>query len=149
MLSFVSHAPATANAVLAIEFTMGAALIAGTMLARRKRFKAHAICQTSVVLLNLIIIFAFMVPSFHTAVLPGILAHPTRSYYLLATMHGILGVIAELFGIYVVLVAGTKLLPQWLRFTRYKLWMRAALIFWWLDLLLGLAVYARWYLRWQ
>lgn len=32
---------------------MGAALIAGSCLAKRKRYAAHGICQTSVLLLNL------------------------------------------------------------------------------------------------
>jgi hypothetical protein len=48
-------------------------------------------------------------------------------------------------GVYLLLAAGTSLLPKQLRLTRYKLWMRAALVIWWLVLLLGLATYIRWY----
>jgi hypothetical protein len=43
------------------------------------------------------------------------------------------------------LAAGTNILPQRFRFTRYKLWMRSAVVLWWLVLLLGLATYGRWY----
>src|SRR5690349_24754680 len=103
---------------------MGLALIGGTILARRKHFKAHAWCQATVVLLSLVVIASFMVPSFHRGVMPGIPSRLGRSYYLLATLHGIFGLTAELFGLYILLVAGTKLLPQQLRFTRYRPWMR-------------------------
>lgn len=146
-LNWQSAAPPAANAALAVETVMGAALIGGTWLTRRKRFRAHAICQTAVVLLNLAVIALFMVPSFHRAVMPGIPSHLGRSYYLLATAHGAFGIIAELLGLYILLVAGTRILPEWVRFTCYKPWMRAALALWWLDLLLGLATYVRWYVR--
>ena len=140
-----SAAPPATNAVLVVEITMGIALIGGAVLARRRRFKAHAWCQAAIVLLNLVVIASFMAPSFQRRVAPGIPSHLGRSYYLLAVCHGILGVIAELFGLYILLVAGTKFLPEHLRFTRYKTWMRMALLLWWLDLILGLATYFRWY----
>jgi uncharacterized membrane protein YozB (DUF420 family) len=140
-----SAAPLTAKVVLVIEVIMGLALLGGMVLARSKRFKAHAWCQSAVVLLNLVVIASFMVPSFHRGVEPGIPSHLGRSYYLLATLHGTLGIAAELLGLYVLLVAGTKFLPERLRFTRYEAWMRLALVAWWLDLLLGLATYYRWY----
>jgi hypothetical protein len=57
-----------------------------------------------------------------------------------------MGCIAELLGLYIVLAAGTKILPESLRFVRYKPWMRTALVIWWLALMLGFTTYARWYL---
>src|SRR5579859_249519 len=140
-----SAAPPAANVVLLVEIAMGVALIGGAVLARRRRFKAHAWCQAAVVLLNLVVIASFMAPSFQRGVVPGIPSHLGRSYYFLAVCHGILGLIAELFGLYILLVAGTKFLPESFRFTRYKVWMRMALVLWWLDLILGLATYFRWY----
>ena len=142
---FGSAASLAANVVLAVEVMMGLALIGGTVLARRKRFKAHAWCQSSVVLLNLLVIASFMVPSFYRGVEPGIPSHLGRPYYLLATLHGSLGIAAELFGLYVLLVAGTKLLPERFRFKYYKRWMWTALLLWWLDLVLGIGLYYRWY----
>jgi uncharacterized membrane protein YozB (DUF420 family) len=140
-----NNAPLSADAILLSEITMGVALIAGGFLARCKRYKAHAWCQSAVVLLNLVLIAAFMAPSFGRAVLPGLPRHFGRSYYWLATVHGMLGICAELLALYVLLVAGTKLMPQCFRFVRYKLWMRSTLALWWLVLLLGLATYGRWY----
>jgi hypothetical protein len=40
---------------------------------------------------------------------------------------------------------GTSLLPEKVRITNYKLWMRSALILWWVVLLLGFATFTRWY----
>ena len=125
---------------------MGVALLAGAWLARTGRYRAHAWCQSVVVLLNLVAVIVVMVPSFRTHVLPRIPARLNRSYYFLGTAHAILGMIAELLAIYVLLAVGTKLLPESLRLRRYKLWMRSALALWWLVLLLGAATYARWYI---
>ena len=37
------------------------------------------------------------------------------------------------------------MLPEKLRITRYKAWMRTVLLLWWLVVLLGFATYVRWY----
>ena len=47
---------------LVVQFIMGAALVAGAALAKKKRYTAHGICQTSVLLLNLIMIALVMLP---------------------------------------------------------------------------------------
>jgi uncharacterized membrane protein YozB (DUF420 family) len=140
-----SAAPLAADGVLVTEFVMGLALTAGAMLARRRRFRAHACCQGAVVLLNLVLVAAYMVPSFRRAVALGLPTHLGRSYYWLATAHGLMGTAAELLALYVLLVAGTQVLPRRLRFGRYKLWMRTTLVLWWCVLVLGLAMYIRWY----
>jgi uncharacterized membrane protein YozB (DUF420 family) len=65
--------------------------------------------------------------------------------YALATAHATLGMITEIAGLYILLAAGTSVLPEKFRITKYKLWMRTVLVLWWVVLLLGLATYARWY----
>jgi uncharacterized membrane protein YozB (DUF420 family) len=139
-------APLSADVTLAIEIAMGLTLVLGMLLARRQRYRAHAWCQTAVVALNLIVIAQLMVPSFRSQVAPKIPARLARSYYTVATGHAMMGCIAELLGLYIMLAAGTKILPESLRFVRYRLWMRIALVIWWFALLLGLTTYARWYL---
>jgi len=138
-------APLSADVTLAIEFAMGVTLLLGMMLARRQRYRAHAWCQSSVVLLNGVLIAVAMIPSFHERVLPKVPEKLDRSFYALATAHAALGSLAEAGGLYVALAAGTNLLPERLRLTNYKVWMRSVLILWWLALLLGLATYIRWY----
>jgi len=138
-------APLAADVVLLLEIGMGVGLLIGAWLARRKRFRQHAWCQSAIVLLNLAVILVAMTPSFRSQVLPRIPAKLGRPYFALATVHAGLGTITELAGLYILLCAGTRLLPEKLRLTQYKAWMRGVLVFWLLVLLLGFATYVRWY----
>jgi uncharacterized membrane protein YozB (DUF420 family) len=139
-------APRYADLVLLLEIVMGVGLLIGAVLARMQRFRHHAWCQSVIVLLNLIVIVLVMVPSFHDQVIPKIPAKLGKAYYALATTHAALGSVAEIGGLYVLLAAGTKILPPKFRITKYKVWMRSVLVLWWLVLLLGLATYTRWYI---
>src|SRR5262249_60732994 len=55
---------------LVLQLLMGLALLLGMWLARRQRFRAHGICQSSVMLLNLLLIASIMLPSFPLQTLP-------------------------------------------------------------------------------
>ena len=138
-------APLRADLVLLLEVAMGVALLIGARLARMRMYRWHAWCQSAVVLLNLAVILLVMTPSFGERVAPRIPAKLNKTFYALATAHAALGSIAEIGGLYLVLAAGTKILPQRLCFTNYKPWMRSVLVLWWLVLLLGVATYIRWY----
>jgi plastocyanin/uncharacterized membrane protein YozB (DUF420 family) len=138
------NAPWLASANLIAQLAMGAALLAGMWLARRKRFRAHGICQATVVILNLVPIFYYMLPVFRRGVLPNVPSKLNDSYYAVSTSHAALGTVAELLGLYIILVAGTNLLPQALRFKKWKRWMRAELIIWWLVIGLGIGTYFVW-----
>jgi uncharacterized membrane protein YozB (DUF420 family) len=128
-----------------VQLAMGGALIVGVILARKKRYRAHGACQTTVLLLNVWMIALTMWPSFREQVVPRIPKALERSYYAIATIHMLLGTSAELLGIYIVLVAGTELVPPLLRFTNWKRWMRIELVLWWLALTWGLGTYYEWY----
>src|SRR5215831_6675757 len=117
-------APLSADVTLVIEIAMGVALILGMLLARRQSYRAHHWCQSAVVALNLIVIAVVMAPTFRSQVAPKIPERLARPYYAVAAGHAVVGSIAELLGSYIVLVAGTKILPKGLRLVRYKLWMR-------------------------
>ena len=130
---------------LVIQIGMGLALIFGAFLARAKRYVAHGVCQATVLVLNLVMITLVMWPSFHIQVLPGLPKHFGKRHYSIAIAHGILGVAAELLGIYILLVAGTGIVPQAWRFQRWKLWMRIELTLWWVVLLAGSWTYGSWY----
>jgi len=131
---------------LVIQIAMGMALLVGMMLARQQRFHAHMVCQSSVMLLNLVLICLIMLPSFRRQVVPHIPAGLREAYYAIAALHAGLGTIAELLGLYIVLRAATNLVPARLRFQNYKAWMRTTLGLWWGVVLLGLGTYAIWYL---
>jgi hypothetical protein len=138
-------APRAVNVVLVLEIAMGVGLLVGARLARKRRFRQHAWCQSAVVLLNFAVIAVMMIPSFHVHVLPRIPAKLGKAYYGLATTHAAIGTVTELAGLYVLLSAGTSVLPEKWRITKYKAWMRSVLEPWWAMLLLGIATYTRWY----
>jgi Ca2+/H+ antiporter len=139
-------APFYADLVLLLEIAMGLALLVGGFLAHLRKFQAHAWCQSVVVLLNTAIIALAMLPTFHLQVSPRIPRKLYKDFYALATAHAVLGAIVECAGLYILLAAGTTLMPERLRLTRYKLWMRVVLAGWWAVILLGVATYARWYI---
>ena len=138
-------APFYADVILLLELAMGIGLLVGMVLARRRQFRAHAVCQSSIVMLNLAVIAFTMIPSFRSHVSPKIPLRLGKPFYALATGHSALGSIAEIAGLYILLSAGTSVLPKKLRLSNYKLWMRTLLVLWCLVLLLGFATYARWY----
>jgi uncharacterized membrane protein YozB (DUF420 family) len=138
-------APFGADLNLVVQLVMGIALIVGALLAKYKRYRAHGICQTSVLLLNLLMIGLVMWPSFQQQVKPALSKAFHKWYYKVATIHAALGIGAEILGLYIVIVAGTNVLPQWLRFKDWKLWMRTELVLWTIVLVSGVATYYAWY----
>jgi uncharacterized membrane protein YozB (DUF420 family) len=138
-------APAYADMTLLLEIAMGVGLLIGALLARLRHFRGHAWCQSLIVLLNLGAIVFTMIPSFRVHVGPKIPLKLGKAYYALATAHAALGTITEIAGLYILLAAGTSVLPEKFRIAKYKAWMRTVLVLWWLVLLLGFATYGRWY----
>jgi uncharacterized membrane protein YozB (DUF420 family) len=138
-------APLYADVTLLLEIAMGVGLLVGALLARLRRFRLHAWCQSVIVLLNLVVIALTMIPSFRVHVSPKIPLRLGKAYYALATAHAALGSVTQIAGLYILLAAGTRVLPEKFRITNYKAWMRTVLALWWVVLLLGLATYGRWY----
>ena len=125
-----------ADITLLLEMGMGAGLLAGALLARAGRIRFHAVCQSVIVLLNLTLIVLTMFPAFHRQILPELPGRIGKPYYALAATHATLGGVAEIGGLYILLAAGTDLLPKKFRITRYKFWMRSVLVVWWIVLFL-------------
>jgi uncharacterized membrane protein YozB (DUF420 family) len=89
---------------LVVQFVMGAALTAGVLLAKRKWYRAHGICQTTVLLLNLLMIGLVMWPTFRQQVKPTLPKVLHKWYFAAPTIHAVLGMTAELLGLYIVVV---------------------------------------------
>jgi Ca2+/H+ antiporter len=99
-----------------VQVVMGVALIAGAVLAKRKRYTAHGICQTTVLFLSLGMIALVMWPWRQHQLRPA-LAESLHEMVLRGGYDSfLLGGAAELLGLYIVIVAGTSVLPQSLRF---------------------------------
>lgn len=148
MMAWLGTGPGrTAGLTLLVELAMAVTLVIGMFLARAKKYRAHGRTQATVLLLNLAVIGSVMAPSFHRQV-SGHLTSGWRDWFYAAPMiHAGLATVVELLGLYVILVAGTKMLPKRYRFTNYKLWMRTTLILWWVVVALGAGVYSVWYVQ--
>ena len=133
-----------ADVNLIVQLVMGLALLLGMILARRRLYRAHAMCQGGVMLLNLAMIALIMLPPFASDIVPGLPQRLSQSYYFFPTLHAILGSAAQLLGLYILIRAGTNLLPRALCFRNYRLWMRTALALWWIVILFGIATYYVW-----
>ena len=135
-----------ADVNLIVQLAMGGALSIGVILAKQKRYRAHGACQTIVLLLNVWMIALTMWPSFREQAVPHLPKVLHSRYYTIATVHAALGVTAELLGLYIVLVAGTSLVPRSLCFKQWKRWMRIELALWFVALIGGIGTYYAWYI---
>jgi plastocyanin len=129
---------------LAVQIAMGLVLLVGMFLARRGSYRAHGLCQSAVVLLNLGAIVLFMLPMFRRGALSELPTGLSDPYYAVATAHAALGTAAEVLGLYVLLNAGTRLLPAALQFKNYRPWMRTTLALWWAVIAFGVGTYWLW-----
>jgi uncharacterized membrane protein YozB (DUF420 family) len=119
----------------------------GVLLARVKRFRLHAILQSAVVLLNVGFILRIMLPSLRHQ-LPA--SYPMSLKDLpvaIVRLHSFVGALAWLVAFYVILVAGTPLIPRRFCFSNYRRWMCTVFVLWWAAFLLGCLVYYQWYVN--
>ncbi len=89
----------------------------------------------------LIVLTMFLL--FHRQVLPNLPGRIGESYDALAATTAALGGVAVFAGFYLLLAAGTNLLPEKFRIKSYKFWMRTVLFIRWMVLFLGMGTYAR------
>jgi uncharacterized membrane protein YozB (DUF420 family) len=126
---------------LVLQLLLGALLLAGVVLVRRGGYRAHGACQTAGLAGALVLTVVWMAPAFHETHWDALRRGVMNRVTLTVAAHVIVGTLALLLGLWVVLVAGTSLVPARWRFTDYKRWMRPLLAVWWLALLLGVATY--------
>jgi uncharacterized membrane protein YozB (DUF420 family) len=125
---------------LLVQIGLGLLLVAGLLLARGSRYVSHGICQSIALVGTLLMTAVWMLPAYRDNYGPAIFALGNR-VSVAAAVHVVTGTVALLLGVYVVLVAGTPILPRPLRFTDYKRWMRALITIWWLALVFGVLTY--------
>jgi uncharacterized membrane protein YozB (DUF420 family) len=79
-----------------------------------------------------------MWPSFQRQVKSAIPKRFHNCYYATATIHAALGTTAEVLGLYILILAGTNLMPQRLRCNHWKALMRTELALWLVVLVSGM-----------
>lgn len=116
----------------------------GFYFARKKQFARHRIMQTSMVSINSFFILFVMVTSFYSNVIRG--GATSILVEGLMIIHGTIGLLAELTGIYLILLMNTSLLPPGLRVKNYRLVMRSLLGLWSLIVIGGFGIFYTLYL---
>jgi len=123
----------------ALMFTIGWRLIL------MKKVSAHRWVQTAAAILNTFVVLMVMIPSFASAILPGIPAKLLEGTYGVTTLHALIGMTGLLLGGFIVLRAN-GLMPRFLRFTNYKGFMRTSYFLYMAATLLGVIVYVTVYI---
>jgi len=139
-----TNAPYFADFNLVLQSAVLLGLSVGAILAHMKRISAHQYNQTAWVLLHVLLIIIFMDPRFRSLVLPGIATSFNTAFIALPTFHAVTGVLAALFGLYLILRMN-DLMPRALRIAWWKWLMRITLTLYWITIGLGLATYFAWY----
>ena len=134
-------APWGADLNLVLQVAVGILLLAGMGLARSGRYGAHGLFQTTGFVVAIAMTILWMIPAFHAIHADALGRFVVNRVTIAVAAHVVVGTLALLVGAWVVLVAGTPLVPARLRFSNYKPWMRTLLTLWWLALILGVAVY--------
>ena len=122
-----------------IQIGVATLLAVGLVFARLHWYRAHGVCQSAAYLITLLMTALWMVPVF-VKFYAGNLAKPDTND-LIVTAHAALGTITLLVATYVVLVAGTSLVPARWRFANYRAWMRTAIALFWGTTALGIWTY--------
>jgi uncharacterized membrane protein YozB (DUF420 family) len=135
-----THAPFISDLTLILILLTAILFTIGWQLARRKHFEAHRWVQTSSASLNAVVVLVVMIRSFVVHILPGIPGKLLQGDYAVTTVHALVGATGLLLGIFVVLRAN-GLVPQALRFNKYKTFMRTAYALYMTATLLGVIVY--------
>src|SRR5688572_4290561 len=124
--------------VVALMFTTG------LILAKMGKYKVHRWVQTSAASLNLILVLWLMILPFRDYVVRNVGGPRPHYFYVITTLHGTIGTIALLLGLYVVLSAN-KVLPKFMRFDNWKGFMRTSYVLYMLATAFGLWVYFTWF----
>lgn len=125
-------------------------MLLGFFFARRKMFNPHhKLTMTLVVILNWALIIAIMLGSYSGGVAPGLPDNLGEINALLPSIHGIVGLTAQLMATYLMLLMWTEntavegLIP--FRIKNIKTPMRITLTLWIITVLMGFGIYSVWY----
>lgn len=138
--NFAADMTLLASIIVAILFTVG------VVLAVKGHYQAHRWVQTTAATLNAILILWMMILPFRDFIARDFMGERPPYFYTVTAVHAAIGFIALIFGLYVVLRGNNFILiPKFLRFNNYKLYMRISYGLYMAATLLGIWVYITWF----
>ncbi len=138
------------NANFAADMTLTLSLLVVTLfsigffLAVRGKYDVHKWVQTTGAVINVILVLWLMLLPYREFVIRDEGGPREAVFYKVTMAHAAVGLVAFLLGNFVVL-RGHKLVPKFLRFNNYKLFMRTAYALYLTTTALGVALYYTWY----
>jgi uncharacterized membrane protein YozB (DUF420 family) len=139
-----THASFLSDLTLVLVLVVVSLFASGFILARRKNLLVHRTVQTIAFFTILILASVMMVLPFRDYVLNDMGGPRPHYFYIITTLHAVMGAIGLLIGLYIMLGAwllGPKVLP----IKYYKGFMRLALVMFVASALTGIWVYSTWY----
>ena len=119
---------------LIAQISFGIAVIAGAILALKRKLKIHHRLMTIVIFLNAVTIIVVMGPS-----MVNIISQPSKNITtttVVTVVHGIVGIVAEAIGV----------ASLYKRLKHRKAWMKLLFSFWMVSLVLGIIIYIQFYM---
>ncbi len=143
---FGTSANFAADMTLAISILVAALFTYGFILARQGNYKSHRWVQTTAAVLNAILVFWLMLLPFRDFIAPGLPERLNERFYWITALHGLVGFSGLSLGLFVVL-RGNELVPKFLKFKNYPLFMRLSYALYMLATLIGIGVYLVWFVN--
>jgi hypothetical protein len=140
---FMDYYQLVATISLAVQIVVLVLLLGGYWLKSMKKFRQHGITMLTAVILHVIMILAVMLPSLVLGVIPLILANTSIVVTIVAPLHGIMGIIAAVLGVWI--VASWRLRASLQYCIPKKKLMLLTLTLWLIVLLLGILLYLHFY----
>jgi uncharacterized membrane protein YozB (DUF420 family) len=139
-----THASLLTDITLVLVLVVVALFTTGFFMARQKNLIVHRRIQTIAFITILVLSLTLMVPSFRAFVMNDSGGPRPHYFYVITTLHAVMGALGLLLGSYVVLGAGL-LGPNVLPLKYYKGFMRLAFVLFLASALTGIWVYSTWY----
>ena len=131
---------------LVVQVVILILLLGSYWLERMKKFRQHGIAMLVAVILHIIVILWVMLPSFLLGVIPLILENSSALVTMVAPLHGIMGIIAAVLGVWIVATWRLRASLQYCGRGKYKKkLMLFTLIIWLIALFLGILLYLHFY----
>jgi len=140
-----TKAPVQYDVALLLEIVIMIILLLGYKAKRDKKLRLHGLYMSAAVILHTILVVSVMIPSF--VIYFSLLTRDITSPGVIVTwFHAIVGILADILGIYIVAEWRFQPPPQ-MACTRRKGLMKPLLALWLLALFTGIGFYAIYYLR--